>query len=80
VRQAPQEPAFVARESLGGRDARTLARELPAMSQPELSAALEAALEAALDHDEPLVREHATWALAPLGARPRPAVDRAESR
>ena len=82
------------------KDARTLARELLAMSQAVFAAAFEgspmkrakrrgparnaavalgtpapgsgqadldadvAALEAALEHDEPLVREHAAWALA----------------
>jgi epoxyqueuosine reductase len=98
--QELKEPAFVARESLGGpdgqaKDARMLARELLAMSQAEFSAAFKGspmkrakrrglarnaavalgnvgtqedvpALEAALQHDEPLVREHAAWALARL--------------
>jgi epoxyqueuosine reductase len=39
--QELREPAFAARESLGGRDVRTLARELLAMSQAEFSAAFE---------------------------------------
>jgi epoxyqueuosine reductase len=89
------EPAFAAREAVGTKDARTLARELLAMSQAEFSAAFKGspmkrakrrglarnaavtlgnvgtaddvpALEAALAHDEPLVREHAAWALARL--------------
>jgi epoxyqueuosine reductase len=91
--QELKEPAFATRESLGGRDARTLARELLAMSQADFSAAFKGSpmkrarrrglarnaavvlgnvgvaadvpvLEAALTHDEPLVREHAAWALA----------------
>lgn len=86
---------FAPREALGGKDARTLARELLAMSQAEFSATFKGspmkrakrrglarnaavalgnagtaedvpALEAALRHDEPLVREHAAWALARL--------------
>jgi epoxyqueuosine reductase len=82
---------------LGTKDARTLARELLGMSQPEFSAAFKGSsmkrakrrglarnaavvlgnvgtvedipvLEAALAHDEPLVREHAAWALGRIGA------------
>jgi epoxyqueuosine reductase len=94
------EPTFAVRPALGSpgggaKDARTLARELLAMSQVEFSAAFKGspmkrakrrglarnaavalgnigtaddvpALEAALQHDEPLVREHATWALERL--------------
>ena len=104
----PNESPYAAREALGTKDARTLARELLGMSQPEFSAAFKGSpmkrvlrcargqaprrglarnaavalgnvgtaddipvLEAALDHDEPLVREHARWALRRLdGARP----------
>ncbi|MEJ7813243.1 MAG: tRNA epoxyqueuosine(34) reductase QueG [Gemmatimonadaceae bacterium] len=95
--EAVKEPAFAPRAALGSadgvKDARTLARELLAMSQAEFSAAFTGspmkrakrrglarnaavalgnvgtaedipALEAALEHDEPLVREHAAWALA----------------
>ncbi|MEP7085989.1 MAG: tRNA epoxyqueuosine(34) reductase QueG [Gemmatimonadota bacterium] len=97
-----EEPAFAVRRALGTggvlKDARTLARELLAMSQSELSAALKGspmkrakrrglarnaavalgnvgvaddlpALEAALSHDEPLVRQHAAWALTQLRHR-----------
>jgi epoxyqueuosine reductase len=94
------ERAFAPRSALGStdgppKDARTLARELLAMSQTEFSAAFKGSpmkrakrrglarnaavalgnvgtaadipmLEAALAHDEPLVREHAAWALARL--------------
>jgi len=89
------EPAFAARESLGGKDARTLARGLLAMSQEEISAAFRKSpmkraklrglkrnaavvlgnvgtaedvelLTDALDDEEPLVREHAAWALTRL--------------
>jgi epoxyqueuosine reductase len=80
---------------LGGKDARTLARELLGMSQAEFSAAFKGSpmkraklrglkrnaavvlgnvgttedldvLTRALDGPEPLVREHAAWALARL--------------
>jgi epoxyqueuosine reductase len=90
--QELREPAFAPREALGGRDARTLARELLGMTQPEFSAAFKGSpmkraklrglkrnaavvlgnvgtaedlpvLEKALDDEEPLVREHAAWAL-----------------
>jgi epoxyqueuosine reductase len=97
--QELKEPAFAPRAALGAgdgvKDARTLARELLAMSQAEFSAAFKGSpmkrakrlglarnaavalgnvgaaddvpvLEAALQHDEPLVREHAAWALARL--------------
>ena len=96
--QELREPAFAPREALGTKDARTLARELLAMSQAEFSAAYKGspmkrakrrglarnaavalgnvgtaddvpALEAALQHDEPLVREHAAWALHRLAER-----------
>ena len=39
--QELREPAFAAREALAGKDARTLARELLAMTQEEFSAAFE---------------------------------------
>ncbi|MHB1224118.1 MAG: tRNA epoxyqueuosine(34) reductase QueG [Gemmatimonadaceae bacterium] len=94
--QELKEPAFAAREVLGGKDARTLARELLAMSQEEFSAAFKGSpmkraklrglkrnaavvlgnvgtakdvdvLTCALDDPEPLVREHAAWALGRIG-------------
>ena len=97
---------------LAGKDARTLARELLGMTQPEFSAAFEGApmkrakqrglkrnaavvlgnvgtaddigvLTRALDDPEPLVREHAAWALRRLdGERdvsPRPLSDAGDS-
>ena len=102
-------PEFAPREVLAGKDARTLAHELLAMSRADFSAAYKgspmkrvkrrglarhaavalgnvgtaedvAALEAALRHDEPLVHEHAAWALARLSTigrasyRVRPAI------
>ena len=86
---------YASREALGTRDARTLARELLAMSQEEFSAAFKGSpmkraklrglkrnaavvlgnagtvedvdvLERALEEPEPLVREHAAWALERL--------------
>lgn len=83
---------FAPREALGGKDARTLARELLAMTREEFSRAFKgspmkraklrglkrnaavvlgnvgmaedvAMLQASLDDPEPLVREHAAWAL-----------------
>jgi epoxyqueuosine reductase len=98
---ALKEPAFAAREAIAGRDARTLARELLAMTQEEFSRAFKGspmkraklrglkrnaavvlgnvgtaddvdALTRALDDDEPLVREHAAWALARLGGGSSP--------
>jgi epoxyqueuosine reductase len=91
-----REPAFAPREALAGKDARTLARELLAMSQPEFSAGFKRSpmkraklrglkrnaavvlgnvgnpedvdvLTRALDDPEPLVREHAAWALDRMG-------------
>ena len=96
---ANREPAFAPREALDGKDARTLARDLLGMSQPEFSAAFKGSpmkraklrglkrnaavvlgnvgtaedvevLTRALDDDEPLVREHAAWALARLASAP----------
>lgn len=108
----PHDSPFAPREALGGKDARTLARELLAMSQAEFSDAFRGspmkrakrcglarnaavalgnigtaddvpALEAALQHDEPLVREHAAWALRQItgerGAFPGPPADGADS-
>ena len=92
------EPAFSSREVLGGRDARTLAREILQMTQAEFSTAFKGSpmkraklrglkrnaavvlgnvgstedvdlLTRALDDDEPLVREHAAWALARVAER-----------
>ena len=91
------EPAFAPREALGGKDARTLARELLEMTQEEFSRAFSKSpmkraklrglkrnaavvlgtigderdvdvLTRALHDDEPLVREHAEWALGNLAA------------
>jgi epoxyqueuosine reductase len=96
--QELKEPAFAPREALAGKDARTLACELLAMSEAEFSTAFKGspmkrakrrglarnaavalgnvgtaddvpALEAASNHDEPMVREHATWALVAIGDR-----------
>ena len=93
--QALREPAFAPREAFGATDARTLARELLAMTQPGFSAAFKRSpmkraklrglkrnaavvlgnvgtaedvpvLEHALADPDPLVREHATSALARL--------------
>jgi epoxyqueuosine reductase QueG len=104
--QELKEPAFAPREVLAGKDARTLARELLAMTQAEFSVAFKNSpmkraklqglkrnatvvlgnlrttshaenaddaetaevLARALDDPEPLVREHAAWALARLEA------------
>jgi epoxyqueuosine reductase len=92
----PEGSPYAAREALDTKDARTLARDLLGMSQPEFSAAFKGSpmkrakrrglarnaavalgnvgtaddisvLEAALTHDEPLLREHAAWALERLG-------------
>jgi epoxyqueuosine reductase len=88
----PDDSPFQPRESLAGKDARTLARELLWMSQAEFSAAFKNSpmkraklrglkrnaavvlgnvgtvedvptLQQALDDPEPLVHEHAAWAL-----------------
>jgi len=95
-----REPAFAARDVLGGRDAPTLARELLGMTQPEFSSAFKdspmkraklrglkrnaavvlgnvgtgedvAVLTRALADPEPLVREHAAWALGQIAPRRR---------
>jgi epoxyqueuosine reductase len=95
--QELKEPAFAPREVLAGKDARTLARELLAMTQEEFSAAFKNSpmkraklrglkrnaavvlgnigtvedvlgLQQALEDPEPLVREHAVWALEQLRA------------
>ena len=87
-----REPAFAPREVLAGKDARTVARELLAMTQEAFSVAFKGSpmkraklrglkrnaavvlgnvgtmedvpmLQHALDNAEPLVREHAAWAL-----------------
>lgn len=98
ARQLLEESPLQAREMLRGKNSRTLARELLAMSQEEFSAAFRkspmkraklrglkrnaavalgnvgtvedvAVLDQALDDPEPLVREHAAWALASIRAR-----------
>ena len=92
------EPAFAPRLALTDKDARTLARDLLAMSDDEFREAYKGSpmkraklrglqrnaavtlgvvgnaddapvLRAALDHPEPLVREHAEWALQRLSLR-----------
>ena len=94
-RELATDSPYAAREALGGRDARTLAREILGMTQPAFSGAFKGspmkraklrglkrnaavvlgnigtvddvpALEHALADPEPLVREHAAWALARL--------------
>ena len=91
-------PEFAPRPMLASNDARTIARELLAMSQDEFSVRFKGSpmkraklrglkrnvavalgnvstaediepLTRALDDDEPLVREHAMWALARLRHR-----------
>lgn len=100
ARELPDESPFAPREAVGGRDARTFARELLAMSQPEFSAAFRGSpmnraklrglkrnaavvlgnvgtagdvdvLTRALDDPEPLVREHAAWALGTITTHTR---------
>ena len=95
ARALPEESPYAARAALGGRDARTLARELVAMTQEEFGRAFKGSpmkraklrglkrnaavvlgnvgnaedvevLARALEDAEPLVREHAAWALARL--------------
>jgi epoxyqueuosine reductase len=99
-RALPDDSPYAAREALGGKGARRLARDLLGMSKPEFSAAFKGSpmkraklrglkrnaavvlgntgttddvdvLARALDDPEPLVREHAAWALARLIAEPR---------
>ncbi|NUQ21984.1 MAG: tRNA epoxyqueuosine(34) reductase QueG [Gemmatimonadaceae bacterium] len=94
-RTLPDGSPFAAREALGGKDARVLARELLAMTQEEFSRAFSSSpmkraklrglkrnaavvlgnvggaadvdvLERASHDDEPLVLEHAAWALRQL--------------
>ena len=94
---APDSP-YAAREALGGKDARQLARELLGMTQEEFSRAFNKSpmkraklrglkrnaavvlgnvgtnedadlLERALEDEEPLVRQHAAWALDGIVAR-----------
>jgi epoxyqueuosine reductase len=103
TRELPDESSFAPREALAGKDARTLAREILGMTQPEFSAAFKGSpmkraklrglkrnaavvlgnpslgsgqaalsqdvevLTRALDDPEPLVREHAAWALGRVG-------------
>jgi epoxyqueuosine reductase len=96
ARELPNESSFAPREALAGKDARTLAREILGMTQPEFSAAFKGSpmkraklrglkrnaavvlgnvgttedvdvLTRALDDPEPLVREHAAWALGRVG-------------
>ena len=93
----PEGSPFAPRAALGGKDARTLARELLAMTQEQFSAAFRGSpmkraklrglkrnaavtlgnagtaddvdvLRRALDDPEPLVREHAAWALRNIGS------------
>jgi len=93
---APDSP-YAPREALADKDARTLARELLAMTQEDFSRAFSRSpmkraklrglkrnaavvlgnvgtakdadvLERALDDEEPLVRDHAAWALDQLRA------------
>jgi epoxyqueuosine reductase len=95
--ELPNGSPFAPRDAVGGKDARTLARDLLGMSPEAFSAAFKgsamkraklrglkrnaavvlgntgttedvAALERALDDPEPLVREHAAWALDRLAA------------
>ena len=97
ARHLPYESSLAPRAAIGAKDARTLARELLAMSQEEFSTAFKNSpmkraklrglkrnaavvlgnvgtaedvevLTRARDDDEPLVREHATWALRRLGS------------
>jgi epoxyqueuosine reductase len=95
AKELPNDSPNAPRDALGGKDARTLARELLDMAQPELSAAFKGSpmkraklrglernaavvlgnvgtdddadvLTRALGDEEPLVREHAAWALRRL--------------
>jgi epoxyqueuosine reductase len=95
ARGLPDASPFLAREALGGKDARMLSREILGMTQEEFSAAFKGSpmkraklrglkrnaavvlgnvgtvedvpvLQQALNDGEPLVREHAAWALRRL--------------
>jgi epoxyqueuosine reductase len=99
AQELPDGSPFAPRPALGTKDARTLARELLGMTQPEFSAAFKGSpmkraklrgmkrnaavvlgnvgssgdadvLTRALDDEEPLVREHAAWALERIGREP----------
>ena len=107
ARALPEDSPYAAREVLGHKDARTLARELLGMMQEEFSAAFKGSpmkraklrglkrnaavvlgnvgtsadtdvLTRALGDAEPLVREHAAWALRRLtdGGHPCPSACR----
>jgi epoxyqueuosine reductase len=105
-KELPDDSPYTAREALGTKDARTLARELLGMTQPEFSAAFKGSpmkraklrglkrnaavvlgnlgtsddvevLTRALDDEEPLVREHAVWALERIAHRISPSASRA---
>jgi epoxyqueuosine reductase len=94
----PDESPFAPREALGGKDARSLARDVLGMTREEFSRAFKGSpmkraklrglkrnatvvlgnvgtaddtdvLTRSLDDEEPLVREHAAWALKRLSAR-----------
>ena len=98
ARELPEDSPYLVRAALGNRDARTLARALLGMTQPEFSAAFKGSpmkraklrglkrnaavvlgnvgtaddaglLTRALDDPEPLVRDHAAWALRRLADR-----------
>jgi epoxyqueuosine reductase len=97
ARFAPYESPFESRAAIANKHARTLARELLAMTQEQFSRAFKGSpmkraklrglkrnagvvlgnvgtaedvdvLTRALDDEEPLVREHAAWALDRIGA------------
>jgi epoxyqueuosine reductase len=103
AKSLPNDSPYSARDALGTKDARALARELLGMAQPDFSAAFRGSpmkrakrrglarnaavalgntgtvedvpvLEAALHHDEPLVREHAAWALRTIVTRDGPPI------
>jgi len=101
ARYAPYESPFQPRAAIAGKDARTLARELLAMTQEEFSVAFKNSpmkraklrglkrnaavvlgsvgtredvdlITRALDDEEPLVREHAAWALRRISSAHAP--------
>ena len=101
ARELPVDSPYTPRGALGAKDARTLARELLGMTQPEFSTAFKgspmkraklrglkrnaavvlgnvgtaddaAVLTCALDDGEPVVREHAAWALRRIADRGHP--------